>query len=139
MGMLALAIALWLKSRVAQVVALWVILACALSIWPVMVTGQSSYKVIRGAADDAGVDWLDVHLERAERAAWIFYVLAATAAAALGFPEKWPRSAAPLTHLTFLLAAVALTAGAYVAHAGGKIRHPEFRLPLFDENEKPAK
>ncbi len=139
MGMLALAIALLLRSRTAQVVALLVLLTCALSIWPVVSSGQSSYKAIRGVADESGADWLDEHLERAEKAAWAFYALAAAAGVALVAPRKWPRSSTPLTVLTFFVAAAALVSGAYVAHAGGKIRHPEFRLPTSSPSDQPSK
>ena len=40
---------------------------------------------------------------------------------------KWPKAATPLTVLTLLLSFVVLGIGGYIAHAGGKIRHREFR------------
>ena len=49
------------------------------------------------------------------------------AAAAILVPMKWPKSATPLTVLTLLLSFVVLGIGGYIAHAGGKIRHREFR------------
>ena len=48
-------------------------------------------------------------------------------ATAILVPMKWPKSATPLTILTLLLSFVVLGIGGYIAHAGGKIRHREFR------------
>jgi hypothetical protein len=46
---------------------------------------------------------------------------------------KWPKSSMPLTLGVTLLGAIVIGIGAYIAQAGGKIRHREFR------NEAPPK
>jgi hypothetical protein len=48
-------------------------------------------------------------------------------AAAIAVPIKWPKSSAPLVIAVILLGAGALGTGSYIAYAGGKIRHREFR------------
>lgn len=127
---LGLLIALMLRSRPAQVTALLLVLVTSLSAWPVAVTGERSYKALRSILDDAGADWLDEHLERAEKFVPVFYALAALAAAGLVLPRRWPRSATPLAIATLILAGSCFGFAVYIAYAGGKIRHPEFRHPL---------
>ena len=124
---LALVIALLQRSRSAQVTALVMVFVCALSVWPVVAFGERAYDNILTSSDDDGRAWLEAHEERAERLMYVFYALAAVAAAALFVPMKWPRTATPLVIVTLLLALGSLGAGASIAYAGGKIRHREFR------------
>jgi len=50
---------------------------------------------------------------------------------------KWPRGFHALAVLGALLAAASLVAGAVIAEAGGKVRHPEFRTgPLAPDNHE---
>ncbi|MCA1658868.1 MAG: hypothetical protein LC627_06180, partial [Verrucomicrobiaceae bacterium] len=67
------------------------------------------------------------HAHRADELIWFFYALALASAAAIFLPKKWPKTAWPLTIATLILALVSLGAGGYIAYAGGKIRHREFR------------
>ena len=78
-------------------------------------------------ADKDGQAWLDEHEDRAEDLIYIFYALAALSAIAIAAPMKWPKSSVPLAIATILLGAVTLGTGGYIAYAGGKIRHREFR------------
>src|SRR5947208_16978511 len=78
-------------------------------------------------ADEDGHAWLDEHRDRAEDLIWIFYALAALSAIAIAAPMKWPKSSAPLVIAVILFGAVTLGIGGYIAYAGGKIRHREFR------------
>ncbi len=135
---LGLLIALVLRSRPAQITALLLVFVAALSAWPVLSTGQAAYKSVRGLADDAGVDWLDAHMERAEKSIVAFYILAALAAAALALPRRWPRSGTPLAIATLALAGACLGLAGYIAYPGGKIRHTEFRhVPPPEHTKEP--
>ncbi len=127
LGALALLVALGLRSRPAQITALVVVLVASASAWPVLVTGQQAYKPIRGLTDDDGSDWLDMHMDRAEKTIYAFYFLAAVALAGLLAPRKWPRSATPLALASLALSLLCLGLGGYIAQAGGRVRHPEFR------------
>ena len=127
MAILALVLALMHHSRKTEMVALILVLVAAASAWPVVFTGQQSYKTVRAITDDAGTDWLDAHMERAEKAAPAFYALALLAAAALVAPHKWPRTTRPLAIATLALAVLCEGASGWIALAGGQIRHPEFR------------
>ena len=120
-------IALILKSRRAQNIALLLVLISSLSAWPVYEFGQQAYDRVLSMADEDGRAWLDEHKDRAEDLIWIFYALAVLSAIAIVAPMKWPKSSAPLVMGVILLSAVTLGTGGYIAYAGGRIRHREFR------------
>jgi hypothetical protein len=89
--------------------------------------GQQGYDRVVSMADEDGERWLDEHRERGEDLIWIFYALAVLSAIAIATPIKWPKSSALLVIAVILLGAVTLGAGGYIAYAGGKVRHREFR------------
>jgi hypothetical protein len=133
MGWLGLVIALFLRSRRAQIATLGIVLMSAASAWPVFEFGEQAYDRVLTMADDDGHAWLDEHQHRAEQFIYFFYALALLSAAAIALPIKWPRSSLPFTIAVLLLGALVLGMGGYIAYAGGKIRHREFR------NESPPK
>ena len=126
-GWIGLVIALVLRSRRAQIATLTLMLLSSISAWPVYEFGQQGYDRVLSMADDDGRAWLDEHKDRAENLIWIFYVLAALSAFAVAAPIKWPKSSMPLAIAVILLGAVTLGTGAYIAYAGGRVRHREFR------------
>jgi hypothetical protein len=126
-ALLALVVALVLRSRDAQVAALWAVLVCAAAVWPVVALGEAAYDNILTLSDDDGRRWLEEHEHRAEQLMYVFYALAAVAVAAIAVPKKWPAAAVPLTIAVVVLTLASLGAGASIAYAGGKIRHREFR------------
>jgi hypothetical protein len=126
-GLIGLVITLILKSRRAQITTLTLVLISSASAWPVYEFGQQGYDRVLSMTDDAGQAWLDEHRERGENLIWIFYVLAALSAIAIAAPIKWPKSSMPLALAVLLLGAVTLGSGAYIAYAGGRVRHREFR------------
>jgi hypothetical protein len=127
MGLLGLVIAFFLKSRPAQVVALIIVLICAASAWPVFVFGKQAKDRVLSMENEVGQSWLEEHEDRAEDCIWFFYGLAALSTVALVAPRQWPRSATPLVASVIVLGLVTLGCGGYIAYAGGKIRHREFR------------
>src|SRR5438094_6367377 len=133
MGWVRQAIAVFLKSRRAQIATLALVLIGAVSAWPVYELGQQSYDLVLSMADTDGQAWLDEHQDRAEDLIYFFYALALLSAVAIVAPMKWPKSSMPLTLGVTLLGAIVIGIGAYIAQAGGKIRHREFR------NEAPPK
>jgi hypothetical protein len=126
-GFAGLIVALCLRSRPAQVTALVLVLITAASAWPVVHYGEEAEDRVLSMADDDGQAWLEAHAHRADNLVYFFYALALFSAAAIFVPMKWPKSALPLTITTLLLALASLGAGGYIAYAGGKIRHREFR------------
>jgi hypothetical protein len=124
---LGLIAAIYLGTRGGQVTALVLIFACAASAWPVAHYGEMAEDRVQAMTDNDGEAWLKAHAHRADDLIYVFYTLALVAAAAIFAPARWPRTARPLALVTLLLAIISLGAGAYIAYAGGKIRHREFR------------
>jgi hypothetical protein len=126
-ALLGLIAALYLGTRGGQVTALVLIFACAASAWPVAHYGEAAESSVLAMADDDGQAWLKAHAHRADDLIYVFYALALVSVAAIFVPKKWPGTARPLAVATLLLALASLSAGFYIAYAGGKIRHKEFR------------
>jgi hypothetical protein len=126
-GWIGLVIGLALRSRRAQIATLTLVLLSAISAWPVYEFGEQGYDRVLSMTDEAGESWLDEHMHRAEKLIWVFYALAALSALAIAAPIKWPKSSMPLAVAVILLSAVTLGSGAYIAYAGGRVRHREFR------------
>jgi hypothetical protein len=124
---LGLVAAVILKSRRAQIVTLLLVFITSISAWPVFEFGQQGYDRVLAMTDDDGHAWLDEHMERAEKLIYIFYTLAALSVAAIAAPLRWPKSSTSLAVAVMFLGAMALASGSYIAYAGGKIRHREFR------------
>ncbi len=127
MGLAALLTGLFLRHRKALIPGLAVLFLAGTSAWPVYETGDDAYKPVRKISDDAGIDWLDEHLERANRTVWTFYAMAGLSAAAILLPLRWPRSSLPLALAAVAAAAGCTVAAGYIAQPGGLVRHIEFR------------
>jgi hypothetical protein len=115
------------KSRRGQIVTLILVFITSISAWPVFEFGQLGYDRVLAMTDDDGHAWLDEHEARAEKFIYIFYALAALSVAGIIVPLRWPKFSVPLAVVVVLLGATALASGCYIAYAGGKIRHREFR------------
>jgi hypothetical protein len=124
---IALVAALISKSHRAQIVTLILVFITSISAWPVYEFGEQGYDRVLAMTDDDGHAWLDEHQNRAQKLIYLFYAVAALSAAAIIVPLRWPKSSVPLAVAVALLGAVALASGCYIAYAGGKIRHREFR------------
>ena len=127
MGLLGLIVAFFLRSRPAQITALAIVLISSASAWPVYEFGEQAKDRVLSMENEVGDAWLEEHQDRAEDLIWMFYALAVVSAGALAAPKKWPRSTTPLVVAVILLGLATLGAGGYIAYAGGKIRHREFR------------
>jgi len=130
---IGLIIAFFLRSRRAQIATLIIVLICASSAWPVYEFGEQGYDRVLTMTDEDGKSWLDEHRDRGEDLIYFFYALALLSALAIVLPIKWPKSSAPLVIVVILFGAATLGIGGYIAYAGGRIRHREFR------NEPPPK
>jgi hypothetical protein len=127
MGLIGLLIAILFRSRLAQIVTLIIVLISAVSAWPVFELGEQAYNRVLTMADEPGHAWLDEHMHRAEQFIFVFYGLAVLSAVAIAVPIKFPKSSVPLCLAVVLIGLAALLAAAHIGHAGGKIRHREFR------------
>jgi len=126
-ALIGLVIALLLKDRRAQTATLLLVFITSISAWPVYEFGEEGYDRVLAMTDDDGHAWLDEHQDRAQKLIYLFYALAALSMAAIIIPLRWPKSSVPLTIVVVILGATTLASGCYIAYAGGKIRHREFR------------
>lgn len=124
---LALLIGILFRSRSVQMAGCFLVALTALSYWPVADTGGDAYDRVKSMSNEAARKWLDVHADRAGQSAWIFYTTAALAAA--GFVALWRqwKWAFAAVALVFLFSAGTVGTSFWIASAGGKIRHSEFR------------
>jgi hypothetical protein len=127
MGVIALAVALLMRSRQAQLTGLLIILIGCGSVWPVIEYGEKGYDRVKSMSNDDGVKWLDAHADRAGDAEWFFYVTAALAVASMIANWKFPRAGKWLTTVTLVAAIVCVGLAGWISSAGGKVRHSEFR------------
>ena len=126
-GIFALIVALILRSRPAQIVAYVIVILSSLSAWPVSEYGEQAYDRVYSMSNSDAQQWLKVHLHRVDRGVYVFYATAVVAVVALVLPWKLPRTQTRLAVATLVLAIAALAVGGWISHAGGKVRHSEFR------------
>jgi hypothetical protein len=124
---IGLVISFFLKSRRAQIATLILVVITAGSAWPVYEYGEQGYDRVLAMSDDDAQAWLDDHQARAEKLIYLFYALAVVSAAAIVVPMRWPKSSTALVITVIFLGAAVLGCGTYIAYAGGKVRHREFR------------
>src|SRR5216117_1443798 len=115
------------KNCRAQIVTLILVFMTSISAWPVFEFGQQGYDRVLAMTDDDGHAWLDEHEARGQKLIYVFYALAVLSAAAIVVPLRWPKFSVPLALVVVVLGAAALGFSCYIAYAGGKIRHREFR------------
>lgn len=127
-AVLALALALFLRTQRLTIAALVLVFVCSISAWPTYNYGEAAYDRIKAISDPAGEQWLDEHMARGMKMIWMFYVLAAVAAIGVVGIVKWPRLSFAATVGTLAWGAATLGAGGYIAYAGGHVRHREFRF-----------
>ena len=123
----SLALALIARNKAAQVISLVLLVLCAASAWPVLYYGQHGYNHLASQLDDESKQWLDVHMDRAERFIYAFYATALLGIAALVSFKKFPRAAKPLSIVTLLASLAVLAIGGWISRAGGQVSHSEFR------------
>jgi hypothetical protein len=137
-ALLGLVIAIFLRSRPAQIVALALVLFSSGMAWPVAEFGERASDRVQAMSDEAGGAWLEAHKHRADHFVPFFYLLALLSAGAIVLPAKFPKSSMPLSIATLLFGLVVLGLGGYIAHAGGRIRHREFRTGPPPKEERTA-
>ena len=128
LGAVGLIIALSLGSRGARVTALALVMLSAASAWPVYHYGEAGYDRVKAMVDDEGDKWLEEHLRRGEQLIYLFYVVAALCAVGIIAEFTVSKAAVTIAIATLILAVADLCVGAYIAQAGGRIRHNEFRF-----------
>jgi hypothetical protein len=126
-ALLCLIGSLALRKRAAAFLGTGLVSLFSLSVWPVYAYGEAGYDRVYSMADGDGDAYLHRHKELAKRWAWLFYLTSAAGALGLVVGWKRPNCLWVFAWSTVILATGSLVAGAAIADAGGKVRHPEFR------------
>ena len=108
----------------------------AASAWPVYHYGEAGYDRVKSIVDEAGDKWLDEHMRHGEQLIYVFYVVAALSAVGIMAEFAAPKAAVPLAIVTLILAGANLGVGGYIAYAGGRVRHKEFRFEAPPEPQQ---
>ena len=133
----------WLALALAMIERRWSSLCCGLvlvmsmsgSVLVVMSAGDAAYPFVYDSLDGPGREWLDYHTYLADRWGLVLSTNAGVAALAIAagiFREQLRTPAGVVVLVTTLAGLIAVF---FIAEAGGKIRHSEFRLsdpPVFD-------
>ncbi len=122
-----LAIAVIMKSRSAQMIALLLLTLLGPATFAVVQYGYKGYDRVYAMSNEDSQKWLNVHKERAAKGQYMFYLMALAAMAALVGHWKSYHAARSLTWLTLLLALVCFNLAGWISQAGGQVRHSEFR------------
>jgi hypothetical protein len=117
-----------IKSRKAIYLALGLVAFFSLTAWPVAYFGHEGEDRAESLLYTEGKIWLEYHEDLAEDYIFLFYLTAAAAAGSAILGWKIPKSLKFTVPITTIIAFSCLAAGALIADAGGKIRHPEFRI-----------
>jgi hypothetical protein len=126
-GVLVLVAGLFVRSKAARNIGLVVIVLCAASAWPVLLFGQHGYNHLYPQLDTESQQWLEVHMERAERFIYAFYLTALLGIAALVTQKKLLKTNKAFVLLTLFAAIASLAIGGWISRAGGEVSHSEFR------------
>ena len=126
-GVLALLGGLLARSTRARVIGLLLIVLCSAAAWPTFYYGQHGYNHLYPQIDTESQQWLDVHMDRAERFIYAFYATTILSIAALIAQKKPGKAAAVFTALTLASAILSVGIGGWISRAGGQVSHSEFR------------
>jgi hypothetical protein len=126
-GLLLLLAGLLRKSRETQFAGLWVIAIVGAVTWFVVDYGHRGYDRVLSMSNEDAQLWLKVHMSRAEKFEYFFYGTSLLALAAWWSIRKGKVVAKALTILTVIAAGTCGALAGWIGHAGGQVRHSEFR------------
>jgi hypothetical protein len=120
------------RQRAALWAGLLMVLICGAAMPLVMETGEEAAIRLNlgnaaGTLDAAGKHWMSEHYERAELASKLIYGVLAAAIAGMVALWKRPQAAKAIGIAMLCLCVAGVATLGWVAAAGGRIRHPEFR------------
>ena len=127
LGLLFLFIAWFRPAEGLATAGLVIVIATGLVTYPTVNLGQKAYDRMYETLPLEGQMWLDVHMDRAEKFQYLFYLAAALAGATLWTRKNRPVAARRLMLATMASSGLCAAVVGLIAHAGGKVNHPEFR------------
>lgn len=115
------------KSKEVQMAALILVTGIGLITWPAVEFGQGGYDRVLSMSNEEAQAWLKVHVNRAEKFQYLFYGAALFSLFTLVMVKKEKPIAKTLTILTLIFTGLCAATGGWISHAGGQVRHSEFR------------
>lgn len=95
---------------------------------PVARFGDDAYPAVFETLNGDGRAWLDYHVLLADRWIKVLYANTALALIAMGLGGLRPPWLRPAAIVVLIVTLGGIASAVLIAHAGGKIKHPEFRL-----------
>lgn len=140
-GVFVLAVSMFRSRSKEQSAALLWLAFVGVATWLAFEYGEKGYDRVFAMSNTDARQWLEVHMYRAEKLAWVFYATALAALTALFGGKRWPRATTMLAGITLALGLASVFVAGWISHPGGQVRHSEFRegppppnlLPLQDE------
>ena len=139
LGAALLLAGLWLKSEGIVEAGLALVILAGVITFPTIKFGQHAYDRLYEQIPMEAQQWLDVHMSRAENLQWLFYLTGALAAWALASSRRKMPSAQRQAWAALAAAGLCAALAGWISHAGGQVRHSEFRLGPPAHNAKPMK
>lgn len=138
-GVFMLAVSWLRRSSGEQTTALiWITLMGAVT-WLVVQYGIKGYDRVYAMSSSSDAQlWLQVHMNRAEKAMYVFYLTGLAALGTVIASRKAPKVAGWLRGITLVFSVICVGLGGWIAHAGGQVRHSEFRDGPPHPNQLPA-
>ncbi|NQX88475.1 MAG: hypothetical protein HRT77_07405 [Halioglobus sp.] len=128
MAFLVLVVGIAVRQHVLVLTGLALATLTAGSTFLVVEYGDAAYPKIYDILDGHGRDWLDYHAELAETWVPLLYATTVLALAAFVIGVAKPTTLRWASPIVTIITLAAVLGAAVVAHSGGKIQHPEFRL-----------
>jgi hypothetical protein len=128
---------LWLESDGMREGGLALVVLAGAITFPTIKFGQHAYDRLYDRIPLEAQQWLDVHMSRAERLQWFFYLTGALAAWALASSRMKKPSAVRQARAALVAAGLCAVLAGWISHAGGQVRHSEFRMGPPMHNAKP--
>lgn len=125
---IVLLVGLLARERTTLLAGLALVVVTAGSAFVVIPAGNDAYPFVFGELDGDGQAWLDHHTYLADTWGIALYLTAGLAALAIAAGVSKPAWLVPSAAGVTLAALGSLIAVFVIADAGGKIKHPEFRL-----------
>ena len=102
-------------------------------------SGDDAYPAVFDALNGDGRAWLDYHTHLADTWLPVLYANAAVAVIALGVGGVRRPLLLPAALVVLLVTLVGIGIAAWIAEAGGKVGHPEFRLDEPPAHDSPRR
>ena len=115
------------KDSGVQSAALLMIALVAVFTWIAIEYGEEGYDRVYSMSNADAQLWLKAHAARAGRFEFVFYVTGILAIGAFIAKKKNHPKAGPLVVTALALALLCAGAASWISHAGGQVRHSEFR------------